>query len=131
MLQRWLRALWHGRHQGRHGGQQRQRIGRYLDCVWLSAWGEERSRISSLSPTGCYIESRFTVPVDGTLIPEIIVTMPTGSVVVKGIVTDATRGIGFAVRFTDVDPETRRHLHAFVQSVMVGCPHILSGEEPV
>ena len=55
MPQRWLSALWLGKR--RH--QQRQRVDRHFDCTWRSAWGEERARVSSLSPNGCYIESRF------------------------------------------------------------------------
>lgn len=121
MAARWLRSCWSRWRRGdapraaAHPRQPRQRIVRYFDCTWPSAWREERARASSLSPTGCYIESRFTVPAIGTAIRDLTVTLPSGTVVLQGIVIEAMRGIGFAVRFTDVDPETRSRLSALVQ----------------
>lgn len=109
-MRRWLTALWPRKPQSDHGRAQRQRVMRYFDCTWLSDWGEEHSRIRSLSPTGCYIESRFTVPSDGTMLSGITISLPPGTVVVAGTVIDATPGIGFAVRFIDVDQETYRRL---------------------
>ena len=111
MPHRWLRALWLGKQRR----QQRQRIVRYFDCTWLSAWGEEKARVSSLSPTGCYIESRFSVPTEGAIVRDITVTLPTGRITLQGTVIDATRGIGFAVRFIDLDTNTRERLSGLVQ----------------
>lgn len=95
--------------------RQRLRVEQYFDCTWLSDWGEEQCRISSLSPTGCYIEGRFSVPPMGTPVQEITVTLPTGSITVAGEVVHAIPGIGFAVRFTDVDDEARARLNALAQ----------------
>ena len=33
--------------------RQQHRIEQYFDCTFLSAWGEQQARISSLSPIGC------------------------------------------------------------------------------
>jgi PilZ domain-containing protein len=112
----WRTALWRG---NRRNGprQQRQRIERQFDCTWLSTWGEEKSRISSLSPTGCYIDSRFTTPAEGTPIQDITITLPTGSLTVQGTVLDAMRGVGFAVRFTDVDKDTRNSLSVLIRDL--------------
>ena len=111
MPHRWLRALgW-----GKQRRQQRQRIVRYFDCTWLSAWGEEKARVSSLSLTGCYIESRFAVPPVGAVVREITVTVPTGRLTLQGTVVEATSGVGFAVRFIDLDTNTRDRLSGFVQ----------------
>jgi hypothetical protein len=96
--------------------QQRQRVAGYLDCTWQSTWGHERSRISSISPTGCYIEDRFTVPASGDVVRDLSIALPTEMLNLEGTVLDATRGIGFAVRFTNVDPETVNRLSLFVQS---------------
>ena len=64
MPQRWLSALGLGKTRrhwlGKPHRQRPQRIARYFDCTWVTAWGEERARVSSLSLTGCYIESRFS-----------------------------------------------------------------------
>lgn len=95
--------------------QRRQRIYRYFDCRWQSAWGPERSRISSLSPTGCFIEDRFTVPHSGEEIEELAFELPTGHVNTRGLVLDAMPGIGFAVRFLTLDARTRNCLITLVQ----------------
>ena len=108
---RWLRGLGSAKPDRRRG----ERIARYLDCTWLGAWGEERARVSSLSITGCYIESRFSVPAEGAVVRELTLTMPTGTLNLQGTVIDATRGIGFAVRFTELDENTRDRLRALVQ----------------
>jgi hypothetical protein len=95
--------------------QPRQRIYRYFDCSWQSAWRVERSRVSSLSPTGCYIEDRFSVPARGEEIRELSVDLPTGHVNLQGTVVDAMPGVGFAVRFTGVDNQARECLTTLVQ----------------
>jgi hypothetical protein len=110
----WRRPLWWGRHGGR---QKRQRIERQFDCTWLSTWGEEKSRVSSLSPTGCYIDSRFTTPAEGTVVQDITITLPTGSLTLQGTVLDTMRGVGFAVRFTDVDKDTRNSLSVLIRDL--------------
>jgi len=101
---------------GNERRQQRQRVARYFDCTWLSPWGEEKARVSSLSPTGCYIESRFSVPSEGTLIPELTIALPTERVSLQGTVIDAMSGVGFAVRFIDVDTKTRESLSVLVHT---------------
>ena len=63
MAHQWLTGWWN---QGASGNRrQRQRIEGYFDCSWMSVWGDQKARISSISPTGCYIDSRFTVPPPG------------------------------------------------------------------
>jgi hypothetical protein len=118
MLQEWLAALW----SGTGFRQQRQRVVRYVDCTWESAWGVERSRISSISPTGCYIEDRLSVPAAGEQVRELTLTLPTGRVTLHGTVSDPTPGIGFAVRFTGIDADTRNRLIDFVQALRVEHP---------
>jgi hypothetical protein len=88
----------------------RQRIERYFECNWVSEWSEEQARVSSISPNGCFVESRFTVPSQGTHVREIRIALPDGEVIVHGIVVDGTPGVGFAVRFADMDDETRTRL---------------------
>ena len=98
MLQRWLGAP----RLGKPRRQRPQRIARYFDCTWVTAWGEERARVSSLSLTGCYIESRFSVPPDGEPVQDLTIALPTGRINLQGTVVNATSGVGFAVRFTVV-----------------------------
>ena len=97
--------------------QKRQRIERHFECTWLSTWGEEKTRVSSLSPTGCYIDSRFTTPAAGTVVEHITIALPIGTLTVQGEVLDTMRGIGFAVRFTDLDKDTRDSLSVLIQDL--------------
>lgn len=118
MAQRWLTALWSRVPNGPHAPSgrrpKRQRIERYIECNWVSPWGDEQTRISSLSPTGCYINSRFSVPPQGTHVREICLAVPDGQISVHGIVVSATPGVGFAVRFADMDDETNARLRKLV-----------------
>ena len=123
----WRTALGRGNQPGGRR-QQRERIERQFDCTWLSTWGEEKSRISSLSPTGCYIDSRFTTPPEGTVVQDITIALPIGSLTFQGTVLDTIRGVGFAVRFTDIDEDTRnslsvliRHLQTMGEDRIGGC----------
>ena len=91
------------------------RMEQYFDCTWLSDWGEERSRVNSLSPAGCFIETRSAVPPEGTPLAGIIVTLPSGEITLQGTVVNPTRGVGFAVVFTDLDQHTHDTLSALVR----------------
>jgi hypothetical protein len=95
--------------------RQHQRIARYFECTWLSPWGEEQSRVNSLSSTGCYIENRSSVPPDGASVLELTIALPSGTIRLRGTVVDATPGLGFAVQFTELDADIRERISAFVQ----------------
>ena len=92
--------------------RRQQRVEQYFDCVWVSEWSEERSRVSNLSPEGCYIECRSTVPRQGTAVSAITVSLPTGEVTMQGTVVHSIRGVGFAVQFTAVDEDAHATLSA-------------------
>jgi PilZ domain-containing protein len=113
MARLWFRSLRLGK-QSRREDRQAQRLAQYFDCTWVSPWGEERARVSSLSLTGCYIESRFSVPPDGVVIRELTIALPTGTVNLEGTVVDAMSGVGFAVRFSDFDSRTRESLNVVI-----------------
>lgn len=100
------------------GSTDRRRQGRteqYFDCTWLSEWGAERARVSSLSPAGCYVESRSGLPQEGTALPGITVTLPTGDITLQGTVVHVMRGVGFAVQFDVVDEDARERLSALAK----------------
>jgi hypothetical protein len=88
----------------------------YFDCTWASQWGPHKARVSNLSPTGCYIDSRFLVPAIGETIEDITVDPSDAPpLALRGVVIDATRGIGFAVRFGELDADTRDRLRSLVR----------------
>jgi hypothetical protein len=92
--------------------RQKARIDQYFDCTWLSDWSEERSRVSNLSPMGCYIECRFAAPPAGTPLTAVTIKLPNGEITLQGTVVHAIRGVGFAVQFTEVDDDARARLSA-------------------
>ena len=112
----WLSALGGGKPASDR--RRRQRVVRYFDCTWSSAFGEERARISNISPTGCYIESRFSVPAEGTVLTDLAFTLFNASLTVKGTVIEATPGVGFAVRFTDRDAHATDCLNALAATTL-------------
>ena len=127
MPQRWLGAL----RLGKRLRERPQRIDRYFDCTWRSAWGEERARVSSLSPTGCYIESRFSVPPDGVVIQDLTIGVPTGTVNLEGTVVDAMSGVGFAVRFSKFDAKTRERLNGLIAGAIENRGRIAAAREHI
>lgn len=78
----------------------------------MSDWSEERSRVSNVSPTGCYIECRTVAPPAGTPLAAITIKLPHGDITLQGTVVHALRGVGFAVHFTDVDEDAHARLSA-------------------
>src|SRR5262245_47155405 len=119
MARFWLQGQWkRGSDDGgrsRRWPEQRRRINRYIDCHWVSAYGEQQTRVSSISPTGCYIDSRFAVPAEGTHVREICLMIPGAQELsVHGTVLCPTPGVGFAVRFADMDDDTQAALNGLV-----------------
>jgi hypothetical protein len=51
------------------------------------------------------------------VVQDITITLPTGSLTLQGTVLDTMRGIGFAVRFTDLDKDTRDSLSVLIQDL--------------
>jgi hypothetical protein len=56
------------------------------------------------------------VPTDGATIRELTVALPTGALNLRGTVLEAMPGVGFAVRFSDLDTKTRDRLRVLVHS---------------
>jgi PilZ domain len=118
-MRQWLAALSGRRReqpgQPKHSDRpQRQRIMRYFDCTWSGTFGEERARVSNISPTGCYVECRFAIPAQGDILNDLTVNLPSGALMVHGTVVDASPGLGFAVRFADLDAHALEYLNALV-----------------
>lgn len=112
MAGHWLKAL--GAREPGGNRRERHRLERYFDCTWVSPWGEERAKVSSVSENGCYLESRFNVPPEGSLIPEITILAGTASLTLQGTVINPMPGIGFAIRFTELDEDSRAQLRVLV-----------------
>lgn len=96
--------------------RRQERKERYFECTWVSDWSEERARVSSLSPAGCYVECRSDVPSEGSPLTAVTITLPTGELTLRGTVIHSIRGVGFGVEFTDVSEEAHATLIALTAS---------------
>jgi hypothetical protein len=47
---------------------------------------------------------------------ELTIALPTGTVNLEGTVVDAMSGVGFAVRFSDIDSKTRESLNVVIDA---------------
>jgi hypothetical protein len=113
--------------------------GSYEFVMWVSQrFVDFNSRIclSEMHPrairVGSRVDSRFTVPAEGTVVREITLTLTTGTLTLQGTVIAAMRGVGFAVRFTELDKDTRDRLSALIYSVRQAtriAPHPPTGYE--
>lgn len=117
-MRQWLTALSGQRPKKaqpkRSDRRQRQRIVRYFDCTWSGGFGEERARVSNISPTGCYVECRFAIPAQNDVLSDLTVSLPTGALVLQGTVVETAPGLGFAVRFAELDAPALECLNALV-----------------
>jgi hypothetical protein len=50
------------------------------------------------------------------VVRDLTIGLPTGRVNLQGTVVNATSGVGFAVRFFDLDTKTREGLSAFISA---------------
>jgi hypothetical protein len=50
------------------------------------------------------------------VVQELTIALPTGAVTLQGTVIDAMSGVGFAVRFTELDTTTRDCLNVLIHS---------------
>jgi hypothetical protein len=78
-----------------------------LDGVWYGSG--QRCRITSLSVSGCYIES-LTPPDKGARVRVRIELLQQGSVTIQAEVVYSEARMGFAVRFGGLSLETRKKL---------------------
>ena len=86
-----------------------------LDGNWFGTG--QRCRITSLSVVGCYIET-LSPPEAGIRGRVQIELRHEGAVLVPAEVVYREQGMGFAVRFMDIDPECFKRLDAAVERLI-------------
>jgi PilZ domain-containing protein len=79
----------------------------FLECTWT-----RDSRISDLSPTGCYVDTRLMPELGEEL--EFFVTTDQNRIAVRGTVVTVHPGIGFGFKFGDLSDETRERIRALL-----------------
>ncbi len=87
-----------------------------LDAVWDSTTGRQSARITNLSEGGCYLDT-----VGETLSGEIVcfrLLMPNHDdwLYLEGEVRHYTPGVGFGVRFTDLNEEQKEKIALLIKT---------------
>ena len=85
-----------------------------VECEWALFNGSfAHTRLSDLGLGGCFVESRVSPqPGDTT---EVAVTLLDTPTTLRGTVVSVQPGIGFALRFSDLDQRAAELLHRFLE----------------
>ena len=90
------------------------RVMHYFDCRWFGKWGVTDARLNNLSASGCYIVNRFTTPSVGEIVDIEVIRIAEEPLVLSGEVVDVERGVGFGVRFGEIEAGTRDQIEALI-----------------
>lgn len=90
------------------------RVPHYFDCRWYGKWGGTDARLDDLSVGGCHIVNRFSTPSAGETVDIEIIGATAEPLALAGEVVDVQRGVGFAVRFGELDEDTRAQVDALI-----------------
>ena len=85
-----------------------------VDCQVDGFSGFAATRVSDLSATGCYVESRTPVSIGSTL--RIRLRIADGEITLTGRVVHTQTGIGFGVQFEPLASSIERTLTQFLQT---------------
>jgi len=95
--------------------RQHERVPFHKEIILEFASGRRESRISDLSEGGCYVET--WAPVRAGDAVGFDIQLPSGEVVpVVGEVTYAFEGMGFGVKFLEMNDDRRRFIRELVES---------------
>lgn len=91
------------------------RSGLVLD-VWYEGEGVPgETRISDLSVTGAYVETRTPLPAGTTF--RLIFALPDGHIIeTEGTVVHSRRGNGMGIKFTSLSPEQSNNIRQFIRA---------------
>ena len=107
------------------GIQERRRFPRVKSAVALElryagATAPVRATTSELSLGGCYIETMFTLDVGTKL--DVVMWLEGQKIAAKGIVATRYPQVGNGIDITDIKPEDRARLEAFLKMQEVQLP---------
>lgn len=98
--------------------RQHERVPYLTEVVLEFASGRREARVSDLSEGGCYVESWAGVRPGDTV--QFEMQTPSGdSLPIVGEVTYAFEGMGFGVKFLDMDEVLRRRIRELVEAEAV------------
>ena len=85
-----------------------------VDCRIEGASGRGETRLTDLTPVGCYVDSNLALT-EGTKIT-LVVALGENEVTLSGrVVPMKAAGFGFGVEFVDLDASTQQQLEAYYQ----------------
>lgn len=87
----------------------------FLDCEVDGASGMVQTRISDLSVTGCFVDTRLQIQIGSPLI--IRVTIAGSPLTLTGRVVHTQPGIGFGMQFDALPAESRDAIARFVEGL--------------
>ncbi len=94
-----------------YGGRERRRAPRIkvnFKALWQGAWARREGHITDLSMMGCFILTPDLVRSGETVKLEI--QLPKGTINIDGQVVYKIEEMGFAIEFTSLSVEDRKHL---------------------
>ena len=92
------------------------RVIHYFDCRWFGKWGATDARLDDLSISGCHVVNRFSTPSMGDTVEIDVVRTAQEPLALFGEVVHVERGVGFSVRFGDIDADTRAQIKELMES---------------
>jgi len=90
------------------------RVSHHFDCRWSGRWGTTEARLEDLSATGCYIVSRLTTPSVGEIVDIGLIRSTKEPLPLSGEVVQVERGVGFSLRFVELNTETRDEIESLI-----------------
>ena len=91
-----------------------RRVNFPLECEWALFNGSfAHTRLSDLSLGGCFVETRVGPQLGDTT--EVAVTLLDTPTTLRGTVVSVQPGIGFALRFSDLDQRAAELLRRFLE----------------
>lgn len=94
-----------------YGGRERRRAPRIkvnFNALWQGSWARREGHITDLSLIGCFILTPDLVKPGETVRLEI--KLPKGEIKIDGQVVYKVEEMGFAIEFTSLSEEDRKHL---------------------
>ena len=92
------------------------RVNHYFDCRWFGKWGATDARLDDLSVSGCHVVNRFSTPSMGETVEIDVVRTAADPLLLSGEVVHVERGVGFSVRFGEVNADIRAQIAALMES---------------
>ena len=92
------------------------RVIHYFECRWFGKWGATDARLDDLSVSGCHVVNRFSTPSFGEMVEIEIVRTAQEPLTLSGEVVHVERGVGFSVRFGEVDADARAQIKDLMES---------------